>query len=228
MEEGKRRQDYPFQCNKRKETCQTSAWCGSSCFTARRNSSSCVGGVVHENDYCRRATYLHRCSAERNFSFWGSALQVFGQCGGAKCGLGFAKTIFWGKGFGKTETDFVFAFVRAEEGSGEESARASLSDFFGDGLKILLTQILFLNQKIVQNKVINFSRTNAIECVLRSANNRLLVYIETRINQNRNTSQFAKRFYQIVILRILFAPNCLQSSASIHMDNRWKIFLLLF
>jgi len=69
-----------------------------------------------------------------HFSFWGSALQVFGQCGGAKCGLGFAKTIFWGKGFGKTETDFVFAFVRAEEGSGEESARASLSDFFGDGL----------------------------------------------------------------------------------------------
>jgi len=23
-----------------------------------------------------------------------------------KCGLGFAKTIFWGKGFGKTDTDF--------------------------------------------------------------------------------------------------------------------------
>src|SRR3989338_9917590 len=48
-----------------------------------------------------------------HFSFWGSALQVFGQCGGAKCGLGFAKTIFWGKGFGKTSADFVFAFVRA-------------------------------------------------------------------------------------------------------------------
>jgi len=30
--------------------------------------------------------------------------------GGAKCGLGFAKTIFWGKGFGKTSADFVFAF----------------------------------------------------------------------------------------------------------------------
>ena len=41
-----------------------------------------------------------------HFSFWGSALQVFGQCGGAKCGLGFAKTIFWGKGFGKTSAEF--------------------------------------------------------------------------------------------------------------------------
>ncbi|PJB83383.1 MAG: hypothetical protein CO088_01645 [Candidatus Yonathbacteria bacterium CG_4_9_14_0_8_um_filter_46_47] len=33
---------------------------------------------------------------ERVFFFRGSTLQVFGQCGGAKCGLGFAKTIFWG------------------------------------------------------------------------------------------------------------------------------------
>src|SRR3989344_5225591 len=42
----------------------------------------------------------------RVFFFRGSALQVFGQCGGAKCELGFAKNIFWGKGFGKTSTDF--------------------------------------------------------------------------------------------------------------------------
>ena len=40
------------------------------------------------------------------FFFRGSALQVFGQCGGTKCGLGFAKTIFWGKGFGKTSAEF--------------------------------------------------------------------------------------------------------------------------
>jgi len=40
-----------------------------------------------------------------HFSFWGSVLQVFGQCGWAKCGLGFAKTIFWGKGFGKTSAN---------------------------------------------------------------------------------------------------------------------------
>ncbi|OGI62213.1 hypothetical protein A2W12_03865 [Candidatus Nomurabacteria bacterium RBG_16_40_11] len=38
---------------------------------------------------------------ERVFFFRGSALQVFGQCGGAKCGLGFAKTIFWGKDLAK-------------------------------------------------------------------------------------------------------------------------------
>jgi len=37
---------------------------------------------------------------ERAFFFRGSALQVFGQCGGAKCGRGKAKTIFaGGKGF---------------------------------------------------------------------------------------------------------------------------------
>ena len=41
------------------------------------------------------------------------------QVAGLQCGLGFAKTIFWGKGFGKTSAEFS----RAEEGSGEESAR---------------------------------------------------------------------------------------------------------
>ena len=55
-----------------------------------------------------------------------TALQVFGQCVGLQYGLGFAKTIFLGEGFGKTSADFVFAFVRAEEGSEEESARAFL------------------------------------------------------------------------------------------------------
>jgi len=47
----------------------------------------------------------------------------------------FCQTIFWGYGFGKTETDFFGGNLdlvsRAEEGSGEESARAS--DFvFGE------------------------------------------------------------------------------------------------
>ena len=32
-----------------------------------------------------------------------------------KCGLGFAKTIFWGYGFGKTETEFP----ARRKGSGE-------------------------------------------------------------------------------------------------------------
>jgi len=42
---------------------------------------------------------------ERVFFFRGSALQVFGQVA-EQCGLGFAKTIFWGKGFGKTSAEF--------------------------------------------------------------------------------------------------------------------------
>ena len=35
---------------------------------------------------------------ERTFFLWCSALQVFGQVAGLQFGLGFAKTIFWGKG----------------------------------------------------------------------------------------------------------------------------------
>jgi len=40
--------------------------------------------------------------------------------------------------FRKTETNLFFDFVRAEEGSGEESARAS-SDFFGGRALRLMT-----------------------------------------------------------------------------------------
>ena len=43
---------------------------------------------------------------------------------GLQFGLGFAKTIFWGLDFCKTETNLFLDFVRAEEGSGEESTRA--------------------------------------------------------------------------------------------------------
>ena len=60
--------------------------------------------------------------------FAGLCPQFFGQVVGLQCGLGFAKTIFRGKGFGKTSTNVFLHFDRAEEGSGEESARAS-SDF---------------------------------------------------------------------------------------------------
>ena len=45
----------------------------------------------------------------------GFCSQVFGQCGGASIGLGFAKTIFWGLDFRKTETNLFLDFVRAEE-----------------------------------------------------------------------------------------------------------------
>jgi hypothetical protein len=47
---------------------------------------------------------------ERVFFFRGSALQVFGQCGGAKCGLGFAKLFSGGKDLAKPRLTFVFAF----------------------------------------------------------------------------------------------------------------------
>ncbi len=69
-----------------------------------------------------------------HFSFWGSALQVFGQVAGLQFGRAFAKTIFWGKDFAKARLIYFGGssdFVRAEEGFGEESARA-FSDFFGD------------------------------------------------------------------------------------------------
>ena len=62
------------------------------------------------------------------FFFRGSALQVFGQCVGLQYGRSFAKAIFWGKDFAKLRliyfggnSDLV---SRAEEGFGEESARA--------------------------------------------------------------------------------------------------------
>ncbi|GEM_PF-2993973 len=53
-----------------------------------------------------------------------------GSVAGLQFGRGFAKTIFWEKGFRKTSTNFFLKFggnsdfVRAQEGSGEECARA--------------------------------------------------------------------------------------------------------
>jgi len=64
---------------------------------------------------------------ERTFFFGVLPSKYSGSVAGLQCGLGFAKTIFWGKGFRKTETTLLLHFVRAEEGSGEESARAFLA-----------------------------------------------------------------------------------------------------
>jgi len=76
-----------------------------------------------------------------HFSFWGSAFQVFRQCGGAKCGLSFAKTIFWGKGFGKTSADFCFC-ICPRGGGVWGGIRAGFSDFWR--LQILINlQIQF-------------------------------------------------------------------------------------
>jgi len=52
---------------------------------------------------------------ERVFFFRGSALQVFGQCGGASMRTRFCENYFLGKGFRKTETNF-FAFARPQKG----------------------------------------------------------------------------------------------------------------
>jgi len=66
-----------------------------------------------------------------HFSFWGSALQVFGQCGGASIRTSAKRKIYFsgGKGFSALpQTVFVFS-PRAERGLGNECARA-----FGGGL----------------------------------------------------------------------------------------------
>jgi hypothetical protein len=55
-----------------------------------------------------------------------------GSVAGLQFGLGFVKTIFWGLGFRKTETNLFLDFVRAEEGSGEESARAFSNFYSGE------------------------------------------------------------------------------------------------
>ena len=71
------------------------------------------------------------------FFFRGSAFQVFRQCDGAKCGLGFAKTIFWGKGFGKTSAEFS----RPQKGVWGMNAGGLDFGFFG-GNKISAFQFL--------------------------------------------------------------------------------------
>ena len=70
---------------------------------------------------------------ERTFFFGVLPSKYSGSVARLPFRLPFLKTIFWGKGFRKTETNLFLDFVRAEEVSREESARASLSDFFGGG-----------------------------------------------------------------------------------------------
>jgi hypothetical protein len=43
---------------------------------------------------------------ERTFFFGVLPSKYSGNVAGLQCGLGFAKAIFWGKGFRKTSTDF--------------------------------------------------------------------------------------------------------------------------
>ena len=67
----------------------------------------------------------------KDIFLWGSALQVFGQCGGASIRTRFCENYFLGERIWQNLGQLLFLnFVRAEEGSGEESARAS--EFFGE------------------------------------------------------------------------------------------------
>jgi len=70
---------------------------------------------------------------ERTFFFGILPSKYSGSVAGLQFGLGRAKQFVWGKGFALPRL-----FSRAEEGSGEESARASLSDFFGGGFYLPL------------------------------------------------------------------------------------------
>jgi len=59
----------------------------------------------------------------KDIFLWGSAFQVFRQCGGASIRTRFCQTIFWGFGFGKTSADFprgggVWGGIRAGFASG--------------------------------------------------------------------------------------------------------------
>ena len=81
---------------------------------------------------CARAKFFLKWKG--HFSFWGSALQVFGQCGGALIRTRFCEDYFLGDmDLRKTRLNLFLHFVRAEEGSGEESARASGFRFGGAG-----------------------------------------------------------------------------------------------
>ncbi len=73
-------------------------------------------------DYRGGEFFLER---KGHFSFWGSAFQVFRQCGGASIRSRFCENYFLGIWiFAKPRLICFLNFVRAEEGSGEESARA--------------------------------------------------------------------------------------------------------
>ena len=67
----------------------------------RKKNTPCISDLAGVNFFLKK---------ERVFFFRGSAQEVSGQCGGAKCGLGFATTIFWGKDLAKPRLIFAFAF----------------------------------------------------------------------------------------------------------------------
>ena len=65
--------------------------CLASLGNPERKNTPCISDLAGVNFLLKK---------ERVFFFRGSALQVFGQVA-EQCGLGFAKTIFWGKDLAK-------------------------------------------------------------------------------------------------------------------------------
>src|SRR3989338_8929248 len=78
-----------------------------------------------------------------HFSFWGSALQVFGQCGGASIRTRQSENLFfWGKGFFRLPSA---DFPPEERGLGNECGRDFRFGFFGGGhCKKLKSLVLWL------------------------------------------------------------------------------------
>ena len=76
---------------------------------------------------------------ERTFFFLGFCPPSIRAGGGASIRTRFCENYFLGIWiFAKPRLIYFLDFVRAEEGSGEESARASVSDFFGAVKKLKL------------------------------------------------------------------------------------------
>jgi len=74
-----------------------------------------------------------------HFSFWGSALQVFGQCGGAKCGTRTARE----EGF---------------EGSNPAQSSLGLTNFSADKMRLLFIELITPFSHLFQNepKLVSF------------------------------------------------------------------------
>ena len=80
--------------------------------TASLRSATPKKNVPCFSDFARDHFFL---KMERTFFFGVLPSKYSGSVAGLQYGLGFAKTIFWGKGFGKTSTDFP----ARRKGSGE-------------------------------------------------------------------------------------------------------------
>ena len=72
-----------------------------------------------------------------HFSFWGSALQVFGQCGGASMRTQFCENYFLGERISQNRDYFVIAFCPRGGGVWGGIRAGFFSDFFADEMEFL-------------------------------------------------------------------------------------------